>query len=109
MADVVYKYFLAASTESVRYLRLAVFELPHSHSVFSINTPRMPPHTRSRGCEGAWRTTIAYHSVCLPTSWPVFQNDDFFPNNKFSVWPHVMKYVSLGTTKLNDSDPLSIG
>jgi len=45
--------FLAASTESVRYLRLVVFELPHSHLVFSINTPRMPPHTRSRGCEGA--------------------------------------------------------
>jgi len=53
--------------------------------------------------------TIAYHTVCLPISWLVFQNDDFFPNNKFSVWPHVMSNVSLGTAKLNDSDPLSIG
>ena len=68
MADVVYKCFLAASTESVRYLRLAVFELPHSHSVFSINTPRMPPHTRSRGCEGAWTNLRIPHSsniICI--------------------------------------------
>jgi len=55
VADIVYKCFLAASTESVRYLRLAVFELLHSHSVFSTTTPRMLPHTRSRGCEGAWK------------------------------------------------------
>ena len=26
-----------------------------------------------------------------PTCWPGFQNDNFFPNNKFSVWSHVMK------------------
>ena len=52
--------------------------------------------------------TIAYHAICLPSSWPVFQNDDFLPNNTFSVWSHVMKYVSLGTTRLNDIDPLSI-
>jgi len=43
-----------------------------------------------------------------PTCWPGFQNDNFFPNNKFSVWSHVMKYVSLGTAKLNNVDPQSI-
>ena len=43
----------------------------------------------------ASNTTIAYHTACLPTSWPVFQNDNFFPNNNCSVWPHVIKYVSL--------------
>ena len=40
-----------------------------------------------------------------PTCWPVFQNDNFFPNNKFSVLSHVKKYVLLGTAKLNDVDP----
>jgi len=43
-----------------------------------------------------------------PTCWPVFQNDNFFPNNKFFVWSHVMKYVSLGTAKLNHVEPQSI-
>ena len=52
--------------------------------------------------------TIAYHWACLPTSWLVFQSDNFFPNNNCSVWPHVIKYASLGTAKLNDINPLSI-
>ena len=52
--------------------------------------------------------TITYHIACLPTSWPVFQNDNSSPNNTCSVWPHVITYVSLGTAKLNDIDPLSI-
>ena len=56
----------------------------------------------------AKKPTIAYHIACLPLSWPVFQNDNFFPNNNYSVWPHVIKYVFLSTAKLNDIDPLSI-
>ena len=55
-----------------------------------------------------WPSTIAYHIACLPTSWLVFQNDNFSPDNNCSVWPYVIKYVSLGIAKLNDIDPLSI-
>jgi len=55
-----------------------------------------------------WNVLTLTKVFASPTCWPGFQNDNFFPNNKFSVWSHVMKYVSLGTAKLNNVDPQSI-